>query len=338
MNAFNRRHFLQRGAALAAMPAAGALAGRSAWAAEAFPAKPLVLMVPYPAGGASDVAARIYAEFIGHSLKQQVVVENLGGGTGLLAANKVLAAPADGYMFFHGSFNEIFLAPMLNAAARYKPADFTLAAPLTEAPIVLMVKSDMPVDSYDEFVDYARRSKGKPLSYGTVGVDSMYNLIGDALAAKLQLPLLHVPYKGGAPALQDLAGGQVDFAILAYQASFDAMQQQGRLRVLSSFSKTLPAALKHIPLISQSKLVPDFEYTIGGGYFVKKGTPPERIAVLRQAIGEALAKPEIRAKLELEGRNVANPIATQQQADQNYDLQYKRIAELIRSVGRQPRA
>ncbi|MGE8319046.1 MAG: tripartite tricarboxylate transporter substrate binding protein [Comamonas sp.] len=334
MNAFNRRHFLQHTAALAATAAAG----RSAWAADAFPTKPLVLMVPYPAGGASDVAARIYSEFIARSLQQQVVVENLGGGTGLIAANKVLAAPADGYMFFHGSANEIFLAPMLNPSARYKPADFTLAAPLTEAPIVLMVKSNLPVNSYDEFVEYARTRKDKPLGYGTVGIDSMYHLIGDALAAQLKFPFLHVPYKGGAPALQDLAGGQVDCAILPYQTSFDAMAKQGRLKILTSFSKVLPEPLKHIPLISQSKISPDFEHTIGSGHFVKKGTPPERVAVLRGAITQALRDPAIRARLEQEGKYIPQPVINQQQSDQRFAETYQRIRGLVESVGRKPLA
>lgn len=149
-----------------------------------------------PRRGASDVAARIFAESIGRSLGQQVVVDNLGGGTGLIAAARVLNAPADGYMFFHGSANEVFLAPMLNPAARYKPGDFTLAAPTTDAAIVLLVRSDLPVNTYDEFIAHASQSAGKPLTYATVGVDSMYHLMGEALATRLKLPFLHVPYKG----------------------------------------------------------------------------------------------------------------------------------------------
>ncbi|MNT55409.1 Tripartite tricarboxylate transporter family receptor [compost metagenome] len=147
-----------------------------------------------------------------------------------------------------------------------------------------------------------------------------------------------MPYKGGAPALQGLAGGEVDFAILPYQSSFDSMQQQGRLKVLSSFAKALPPALKHIPLISQSRLVPDFEYSIGGGYFVRQGTPASRVAVLRKAIGEALAKPEIRAKLEAEGRTVAQPINSQEQANQVFDQYLGRVTQLIRNVGRKTNA
>lgn len=331
MNTYHRRTFLQHTAALAS---AAALAGRSAWAAESFPSKPLILMVPYPAGGVSDVAARIFAESIGRSVKQPVIVENLGGGTGLIAANKVLNTPADGYMFFHGSANEVFLAPMLNAAARYKPSDFMQVAPTTDAAIVLMVREGLPVSSYDGFIDYARSRKGQPLTYGTVGIDSMYNLMGDALAAKLQLPFLHVPYKGAAPALQDLAGGQVDFAILPYQASFEGMAKQGRLKILTSFSKALPKDLSHVPLISQSKYSPDFEYTVSAGYFVRKNTPPDRVAVLRSAVGEALMNAEIRSKLEAEGKHVRQSTATQAESDKSFNLFHQRLTLLIQSVGR----
>ncbi|MGH8786661.1 MAG: tripartite tricarboxylate transporter substrate binding protein [Cupriavidus necator] len=335
MASLNRRRFLQF-AGLSA--GTSVLAGLPAFAADNFPAKSLSLVVPYPAGGASDTSARIFGESISKSVGQQVVVENYGGGTGLIGANKVLGAPADGYTFFHGSINEVFLAPMLNPAARYKPQDFQLAAPISDANIVLMVRNGIAVDTLDKFLDYAKQSKGKPLTYATVGIDSIYHLMGDALAARLGVPFLHVPYKGGAPALQGLAGGEVDFAILPYQSSFDSMQQQGRLKVLSSFAKALPPALKHIPLISQSRLVPDFEYSIGGGYFVRQGTPASRVAVLRKAIGEALAKPEIRAKLEAEGRTVAQPINSQEQANQVFDQYLGRVTQLIRNVGRKTNA
>ena len=333
MQHIHRRHFIQ------GLGATAGLAGLSAItplarASDAFPSKPLSLVVPYPAGGASDVAARIFAESMGKTLQQQVIVENIGGGTGLLGAGKVLSAPNDGYTFFHGSANEVFLAPMLNPAARYKPQDFTFACPTTEAVIVLLVKNDLPARTYDDFIDFAKKRQDKPLTYATVGIDSMYNLMGDALAAQLKLPFLHVPYKGAAPALQDVAGGQVDFAILPYQTSFDGMQQQGRLRILTSFSKALPEPIKHLPLISASRYTPDFEHTIGGGYFVRKGTPPERIAVLRNAVSAALATPAIRSKLESEGRNVRQPFTSQPQADEVFQQQYARLNQLIQTVGR----
>ena len=120
--------------------------------------RPLSLVVPYPAGGATDASARIFAESIGKSVKQQVVVENYGGGTGLIGANKVLAAPADGYTFFAGSINEVFLAPLLNPSARYKPQDFLLAAPVSDANIVLLVRSGLAADSLDKFLTLPGRT------------------------------------------------------------------------------------------------------------------------------------------------------------------------------------
>lgn len=333
MTATHRRQFLQYASLLAGAPL---LATQQAWAADAYPTKPLSLVVPYPAGGASDTSARIFGESIGKSVKQQVVVENYGGGTGLIGANKVLSAPADGYTFFHGSINEVFLAPMLNPSARYTPKDFSLVAPISEAHIVLLVRNGLQVDSLDKLIALAKQSSAKPLTYATVGIDSIYHLMGEALATRVGANLLHVPYKGGAPALQGVAGGEVDLAILAYQTSFDAMQAQGRLKVLTSFSKELPTPLAHIPLITQSKLVPDFAYTISGGYFVKQGCPAERVTVLRNAIGAALLNADIRARLEAEGRTVAQPTDSQTTANQTFAQYLQRVGELINTVGRKP--
>ena len=290
--------------------------------------------MPYPAGGPSDASARIFAESITRSVSQPVVVENLGGGTGIIGANRVLSAPADGYVFFQGSTNEIFLAPMLNPAARYKPQQFTMVAPTSEAQIVLLVRNGLPVDSLDKFVELARQSKDKPLTYGTVGIDSLYHLMGEALASRLGAPLLHVPYKGSAPTLQGLGGGEIDFAILAYQASMDGLQQAGRLRMLSTFTKTPPAMLKHIPSLTQSRLLPDFEHSIGGGYYVKAGTPENRVAVLRRAIGEAVTRPDIRSRLEAEGRIVAQPLERQEQADAVFEKSLARVTQLVKTLGR----
>jgi len=301
-----------------------------------YPNRPLVLIVPYPAGGASDVAARIFAEVIGKDVKQQVVVENIGGGTGLLGANKVLGAAADGYTFFHGSANEVILAPLLNPAARYKPTDFKYAHPTTEATIVLLMRNGLGVGTLDEFVEQAQRNKDKPLSFATVGIDSLYHLMGEAMGRRTGANFLHVPYKGAAPAIQDLAGGQIDFAILPYQAIMDGMAQQGRLKVLTSFSRTLPPTLKHIPTIDASKRLPDFEYTIGGGYLVRKETPSEIVDRLRASVARALTQPDVRARLEAEGRTVLQPFATQAQADDYLVAQLDRYTRLLKDIDREP--
>ena len=126
----------------------------------------------------------------------------------------------------------------------------------------------------------------------------------------------------------------MDFAILAYQTSFDGMREQGRLKIISSFSKDMAPGLKHIAPITQSKQIPDFVHEISGGYFMRKGTPPERVATLRKAIGEAVVKPEIRGRLEAEGRKVAKPTETQAQADAAFKEMIDRVADLLKVLGR----
>ncbi len=331
----SRRRFVGAGAGATALSLSGlSTVPGIARADEAYPNKVISLVVPYPAGGASDVSARIFAGSFTTTLKQQVVVENVSGGTGVLGANRILQSPADGYMLFHGSDNEVFLAPMLNPHARYRPADFTYVAPISEATLVILSRQDLPVRTIDEFVDYAKADPGRQLTYATVGIDSLYHLMGEALALRTGTKLLHVPYKGGAPALQDVAGGQVDFAILPFQTNFQAMQEQKRLRILSSFSRVLPAPLADIPLITQSRHLSDFVYTISGGYFVRKGTPLERLDVLRKAVEVALTTPDIRSRLEQEGRHIATPVKSQAEADKAFATQHQRIDGLVKLVGR----
>ncbi|MGO4329217.1 Bug family tripartite tricarboxylate transporter substrate binding protein [Cupriavidus sp. 2TAF22] len=302
----------------------------------AFPTlKPVSLVVPYPAGGASDVSARIFSEPIGRALGQQVLVENVAGGTGVLGAKRVLNGPPDGYAMLHGSPSEVILTPLLNASARYKPEDFRLVQPITEATIVLLVRGDLPVHTLDEFIELARRPGAKPLTYGTVGMGSLYHVLTEYLGQRTGAKFLHVPYKGAAPAIQDLAGGQIDFAVLAYQVSMDSMARQGRLKVVSSFSRTLPAQLKHIPTLRESKLLPDFEYVIGGGYYVRKGTPDDVVRKLRVAIGKALAQPELRARLESEGRTVLHAVS-EQEADAWQAAQVSRYRGMVDALGLKP--
>ncbi len=335
MDVLDRRRFLQ----CMGWAAGLAMGGRTcaATAAGSFPAHPLSLLVPYPACGSSDAAARIIADSLEGRLGQTVAVENVGGATGLIGSQKFLDSPADGYTFLQGTINEVFLVPALNEAARYKPNDFSLAAPLADINLVLLVRKDIPVDTLDEFLDYAGRlDRDVGLTYATSGVDSLFHLMGEALAARLNLPFLHVPYKGVSAALQDLVGGQIDFSLQAYQSRFEGLREQGRIKILSSFSAVLPPPMQHIPLISQSRLVPDFEYTIGEGYYFRPQVPQDRVAVLRKAIGEVLNVPGIRTRLESEGRIVARSIDSQDAADQIFARQRRMVAELFKRVARKP--
>ncbi|MFN9766271.1 MAG: tripartite tricarboxylate transporter substrate-binding protein [Pseudomonadota bacterium] len=203
--------------------AAGMLLGAQAALAQTYPVKPVNLMVPYPAGGPSDAIARIFNTQLGKELGQQVLVENLGGVSGALAAQKVLAAPADGYYIFQGSPNEVILSPLANSAVKLKAEDFRLVHPVADAVMVFVTRKDLPVSSVDELIALARKSADKPLTYGSVGIGSLYHLILEQAQAQTRVQLNHGPYKGNAPLLQDIAGGQVDFAVLVYSAAMGAL-------------------------------------------------------------------------------------------------------------------
>ncbi|MBV2159977.1 tripartite tricarboxylate transporter substrate binding protein [Achromobacter denitrificans] len=304
--------------------------------AEDYPSrKPLSLIVPYPAGGASDASARQFGVHIAKALKQQVVVENVGGGAGMLGARRVLSSPPDGYTFLHGSPNEVILSPFLNAAAHYKPEDFRLTQPISEATIVLLARADLPVSDVDEFIAYAKRPGARPLTFASVGVGSLYHIMTEYLGRRVGAEFLHVPYRGGAPALQDLIGRQVDFAVLPYQQAMEGMAAQQQLKILTSFSDRLPAPLSRIPLISQSKTIPSFVYTIAGGYYVRQDTPAAEVAVLHRAVGYALGQPDLRQRMEAEGRLLLQPMS-QQDADAYAAAQIAKYREMIQELGLKP--
>lgn len=297
--------------------------------------KPLSLIVPYPAGGASDASARQFGVHIANALKQQVIVENVGGGAGMLGARRVLTSPPDGYTFLHGSANEVILSPFLNAAAHYKPEDFRLAQPISEATIVLLARADLPVSNVDEFIAYAKRPGASPLTFGSVGVGSLYHIMTEYLGRRVGAEFLHVPYRGGAPALQDLIGRQVDFAVLPYQQAMEGMAAQQQLKILTSFSDKLPAPLSRLPLISQSKTIPDFVYTIAGGYYVRQDTPAAEVSALRLAVGHALEQPDLRQRMEAEGRLLLQPMS-QRDADAYAANQVSKYRRMIRELGLKP--
>lgn len=292
---------------------------------EAYPdARPLSLIVPYPAGGASDASARIFAEAIDSFLNKNVVVENIGGATGTIAARRLLSNNADGYTFFHGSPNELILPTLINQAVTFKPEDFELVQAITSATIVLLTRADLDVKNVDDLIRLTKSQKDKPLTYASVGTGSLYHLITERLKKETGANVEHIPYRGASPALIDLAGGQVDFAVLAFQTSMLGLQEQGRIKILAALSSRVPEPLKDIPNVRDSELLKNFDYDIMAGYFVKKGTSDKTKQALRAAIGHALKRPDVREKLEIEGRIVFQP----RTLEENEDMWRKEIENL----------
>ena len=321
------------------LAAAAGLAGLSIGAAQAqnFPSKPVNLMVPYPAGGLSDVIARLVNTPLGAHLKQPVIVENLGGVSGAIAAQKVLSAPADGYYIFQGSPNELILSPLANAAVKFKSEDFRLVQMIGVAQMAIYTRPNLPVNSVDELLDYARKeaAAGRPITYASVGPGSFYHLLGEHLSKITNIPMTHVPYKGGAPANQDLIGGQVDIFITVYGKSYQQLADSGKIKILAMLNNERLEGVKQYPAISESKQLKNFTHTIWTGFFVKKETPEPIVQALHKAVTETLTDPAVRTGLEANSQLVAKPV-TLQEASKVYADGTAQFRAIAKSINLQP--
>lgn len=319
--------------ALAGLLAAGGVAA----ADTSFPAKPVTLMVPYPPGGLSDIIARVVNGPIAKQLGQTVIVENLGGVSGALAAQRVLAAPADGHLLFQGSPNELILAPLANAAVKFKSEEFRLVQMIGVAPIVMVAKKDFPASSADEVVALARKAgAAKPMTYGSVGTGSFYHVLGEHLAQTIGAPMEHVPYKGIAPLLQDMSGGHgPDIAMLPFARSYTTLADQGKLKVLGSLAASRPELLRQMPTVNEGKLLNNFSFAIWTAFMVKKDTPEPIVQKLNTAIGAALADPAVKTQLESHSFEVSKAISAAEAA-RTYEAETARYRAIAKAINLQP--
>ncbi|WP_338880550.1 tripartite tricarboxylate transporter substrate binding protein [Achromobacter veterisilvae] len=316
-----------------ALALGAALLGQGAQAAD-YPSRPVMMMVPYPAGGASDAIARVVAPPVSKQLGQPVLVENLGGVSGALGAQKVLTARPDGYYLFQGSPNELILAPIANPAVKLKSEDFRLVQMIGMAPLVVVARSDLPAANADELVALARsRSGSQPLTFGSVGVGSLYHVLGEHLARTIGANMVHVPYKGGAPLMQDLGGGQVDIAILPLSQQQVALAEQGRIKLLASLDPQRSAlpALKTVPSVNEGQSLKGFNFTTWTGYFVKRDTPENVVLQLHAALNAAMQDPAVKESLQYQNIEVSAPMSAEQ-ADAMYRAETERFREISSHV------
>ncbi|CAG2158884.1 Bug family tripartite tricarboxylate transporter substrate binding protein [Cupriavidus numazuensis] len=264
---------------------------------EPYPSQPITLVVPYPAGGSVDAVARVVSIPLGKALGRPVVVENLGGGSGSIGAAKVARASADGYTLLLGTVNETVLAPMVNAAVKYKPNDLMPVAKLGESTFVLVGRKGMPARSTDELIEYARKHPGR-LTYATSGIGSIQHLIMEDIQAKSGTSMLHVPYRGGSAQITDLLGGQVDLALVAPATIRDYLQT-GNVQVYGTASLKRSELAGSIPTLNESKYLTGIDQGGWVGIFSPRGTPPEVAKRISSTLQGMLADQEVIKQLKL---------------------------------------
>ena len=269
-----------------------------AQAQAAYPAKPLRMILGFPAGGPTDNIARLLAIKLGESLGQPVVIENRPGANAVLAAEAVSRAPADGYTLLYNT-SSFALSAALSPKLPYNPArDFTGVALTAAAPTVLIVNNDFKAHNVKEFIEQVKANPGK-FSYGSAGTGSITHVIPAQLLQTAGLNAVHIPYKGSAPALIDLFGGQIQFAVDAMSSALPYIRD-GRVRALAVTSKERIAALPNVPTVSES-WISGYEASAWQGLMVPAAVPAPIVARLNLEILKVLAMPEVRAQMVRQG-------------------------------------
>ncbi len=303
--------------------------------AQNYPSKVISLIVPYPAGGPSDFFARKVQPDAAAKLGQTMIIENIGGAGGSIGMSKVINAPADGYTLGAGSPMELVLAPMAIQGVKYKPEDFKLVAQFTTTSTILAVRNSLNVKTVDELLALARKNPGTPLSYGSVGPGSLYHLIGEKFSQQTKIEMLHVPYKGIAPLISDLMGGQIDMAFLPMGGSIPQTLLDGKIQGLAVTSKTPHPLFKQFPAMAAMKGLESMEFDIWAGIQVHKKTPDHIVSALNKAFYAAVEVPETRKAFEANG-NVILPTRTPAELARIYQSEIDRYRSIARSINLQP--
>lgn len=289
------RIFFRRGGCSSALLGALLLAPLVCSAQATYPTRPIHLVVPFPPGGVADLIARPIAEKISEELGQPVIVDNRGGATGTIGAAFVANSQPDGYTLLFGTTNEIAMSPTLYKSLPYNPVkSFAPIMPVAEFPNVLVVGSATPAKSFAELVDLARARK-KSLSFASSGVGSTNHLTAEIFKSLAKINILHVPYKGGGPALIGLIGGQVD-AMYATLPSAINLIRGGKLQALAVTGERRSPALPDVPTAKEAGM-PGLVVTTWNGVLAPAGTPAAVVDRLHRALLQAVADPDIKKRL-----------------------------------------
>lgn len=298
-----------RRTALCLLACAAALSG----AAQAQSDKPITMIVGYSAGGSADSVARVAATALSATLKRQVIVENLPGASGILAANKVVNGPADGSVIYLGG-SDTLLTPMVNANAKLDWEKALLpVGRIATSPLIFAVHKNSPYNNLPELIAGLRKSGQKPLTYAVPGIGTSQHIYGAVISLRYKVAMTPVPYRGGAQIVVDLAGEHVDSAVLALSTALPFLKD-GTVKALSVSDAPRVAQLPQVKPISEEKDFSDVSLPIWQGLFLKAGTPPATVAAYEQALAQALETADVRKKLSDAGFAVAPMDSAQLQA------------------------
>jgi len=299
-----------------AITLAAAVAAAFPAAAQNWPTGPVTMVVPFAAGGPMDTIGRILAPRLSEVLGQQVVIENVGGAGGMTGTARVAKAAPDGYQFVlgnigtHAQNQTLYKHPLYDAAA-----DFAPVALIAETPLVLIARPDLPADDLPAFIAYARAHQAT-MQFGSGGAGSATHIACALLNAAIGISPTHIPYRGGAPAMQDLIGGRIDYLCLDTPLAMPQIES----RTVKAIAILTRARAPRLPTLASAheQGLPDFEASNWCGFFLPKGTPMQIIRRLHDASVAAMDSAAIQGKLQQIGASVVAPDRRSPEYVQNF--------------------
>src|SRR5262245_30208441 len=264
--------------------------------AQTWPAKPLRAVAPYPPGGGVDFVTRTVTQRLSEVLKQPVVVENRAGASGTIGADAVAKSAPDGYTFLVASPAEVLVGPIAGQKVPYNPErDLAPVTLIGETPLVIAAHPSLPAKTIQEFIALAKTEAGKQ-SYATPGGGSTMHFAGESLNAIAGIEVLHIPYRGAAPAVTDLLGGQVRVGIVGMPPTV-SYAKSGRLRILAVTSEKRSATMPDVPAVAELPGFASYRFTNWMGGYVPAKTPPAIVERLAGEIAKIVREPAVREKL-----------------------------------------
>jgi tripartite-type tricarboxylate transporter receptor subunit TctC len=327
----SRRIALARAVGVAAgvVIAAAALLAPHAASAQAYPTKPVRMVVPFPPGGSLDIAGRLIAQKLTEAWGQSVVVENKPGAGGNIGADLVAKSPADGYTILMGALSTHAVNPNLYKTMPYDAAkDFAPITLIAVTPNVLVVNASSPVNNVKEFIAYAKANPGK-LAFGSGSNGSAGHLAGELFKVETGTDAVHIPFKGGAPATQALLAGDTQF-MFDNLANAMAQVKAGKLKALAVTTAKRSPLAPDLPTMAEAGL-PGFDISTWYGFFAPAGTPPAIVAKWNADVTKILNSPDVRAKFVADG---AEPSPnTPEQFAQMIAAELAKYAKIVKASG-----
>ena len=282
---------------------AAALIGLATFAQAAFPDKPIKIIVGFPPGGPLDTHARLLVDQLQKHLGQPVIIDYKPGAGGSIGANEVIKSPADGYTLLMANTGTMVINPFVYTKNIYQTLrDFTPIARTAQQPLALVVNNEVPAKTFTEFVAYAKKNPGK-VNYGSAGNGGISHLVPEMLQDAVGIQMVHVPYKGTAPAFTDLLGGQVQFMAESIPQVGQYLKA-GKVRALAMTGKERNNAIPDVPTMAESG-VKDFEVVGFYGVLAPARLPAEVTAKLTDAFRKTLANEEVRTRMVTQGADPA---------------------------------